>query len=325
MWRFFCDFCTMKKTIGIFCIALMGAFQAKAQCNELFISEYVEGSRNNKALEIYNPTANAVDLSKYRVTRWQNGSAAWTAQMSDALSGTIQPKDVIVVVLDRRDTTQTGQDTPVVLPLRLKADLFLSKDYNTSYSMSFNGDDAMSIDKYNDATAKWVPVDIFGKIGERPSPAWSDKPPYTGTGTWYSLDKTLIRKDSVMTGVAKNPLEFNPKLEWVINPRDMFDSLGSHTCLCAQGPTTAVKTLAIGQVAVYPNPAVTSALVFLSFEMETLVCLNAAGQSVKVGFNHVGMDDMLQYSLDVAHLPAGVYTLEFIAQNGAKASAKLIK
>jgi hypothetical protein len=128
-----------------------------------------------------------------------------------------------------------------------------------------------------------------------------------------------------MTGVAKNPLEFNPKLEWVINPRDMFDSLGSHTCLCAQGPTTAVKTPAIGQVAVYPNPAVTSALVFLPFEMETLVCLNAAGQSVKVGFNHVGMDDMSQYSLDVADLPAGVYTLEFIAQNGAKASAKLIK
>jgi hypothetical protein len=191
--------------------------------------------------------------------------------------------------------------------------------------MSFNGDDALSIDKYNDATAKWVPVDIFGKIGERPSPAWSDKPPYTGTGTWYSLDKTLIRKDSVMTGVAKNPLEFNPKLEWVINPRDMFDSLGSHTCLCAQGPTTAVKTPAIGQVAVYPNPAVTSAMVFLPFEMETLVCLNAAGQSVKVGFNHVGMDDMSQYSLDVADLPAGVYTLEFIAQNGAKASAKLIK
>jgi hypothetical protein len=44
-----------------------------------------------------------------------------------------------------------------------------------------------------------------------------------------------------------------------------------------------------------------------------------------VKFNHVGMDDMSQYSLDVAHLPADVYTLEFIAQNGAKASAKLIK
>lgn len=315
----------MKKTIGIFCIALMGAFQAKAQCNEIFISEYVEGSRNNKALEIYNPTSSAIDLSKYRVTRWQNGSAAWTAQMSDLLSGTIQPKDVMVLVIDRRDTTQTGQDTPVVLPLRLKADLFLSKDYNTSYSMSFNGDDAMSIDKYNDATAKWVPVDIFGKIGERPSPAWSDKPPYTGTGTWYSMDKTLIRKDSVMTGVAKNPLEFNPKLEWELYPRDMFDSLGFHRCMCTQGPSASTKAPFISQVALYPNPAITSATVFLSFEMEKLVCLNAAGQVVSVKYNHVGMDDMSQYSLDVAHLSAGVYTLEFIGQHGAKASAKLIK
>lgn len=321
----FCDFCIMKKTIGIFCIALMGIFQAKAQCNELFISEYVEGSRNNKALEIYNPTSSAVDLSKYRVTRWQNGSAAWTAQMSDILSGTLQPKDVAVLVIDRRDTTKTGQDTPVVLTLRLKADLFLSKDYNTSYSMSFNGDDAMSLDKYNDATGKWVPVDIFGKIGERPSPAWSDKPPYTGTGTWYTLDKTLIRKDSVMTGVAKNPLEFNPKLEWVLNPRDMFDSLGFHTCLCTQGPSAAVKTPVISQVAVYPNPAVTSATVFLPFELSQLICLNAAGQRVSVAYDHVGMDDMSQYALHVAHLPAGVYTLEFIGQNGAKASAKLIK
>lgn len=321
----FCDFCSMKKTIGIFCIALMSAFQVKAQCNELFISEYVEGSRNNKALEIYNPSSSAVDLSKYRVTRWQNGSAAWTAQMSDVLSGTLQPKDVAVLVIDRRDTTKTGQDTPVVLTLRLKADLFLSKDYNTSYSMSFNGDDAMSLDKLNDATGKWVPVDIFGKIGERPSPAWSDKPPYTGTGTWYTLDKTLIRKDSVMTGVAKNPLEFNPKLEWVLNPRDMFDSLGFHTCLCAQNPSAAVKAPVISQVSVYPNPAVTSAMVFLPFELSKLVCLNAAGQLIAVGYDHVGMDDMSQYSLHVSHLPAGVYTLEFVGVNGAKASAKLIK
>lgn len=322
---FFCDFCIMKKTIGIFCIAFLITFQLKAQCSELFISEYVEGSRNNKALEIYNPTNNVIDLKTYRITRWQNGSAAWTAQMSDVLSGSIQPKDVVVLVIDRRDTTRKGQDTPVVMPLRLKADLFLSKDYNTSYSMSFNGDDAVSIDKFNEATNKWVPIDIFGKIGERPSPAWSDKPPYTGTGTWYSMDKTLIRKDSVMTGVAKNPSEFNPKLEWVLNPRDMFDSLGFHNCMCAKGPSATTRVPVMAQVSIYPNPAITTATVFLPFEMTKLVCLNAAGQVVSVKYNHVGMDDMSQYSLNVAHLSAGVYTLEFIAQNGAKASAKLIK
>lgn len=315
----------MKKTIGIFCVAILSAFQAKAQCSELFISEYIEGSRNNKALEIYNPTDKAIDLSAYRVTRWQNGSAAWTAQMSDQLSGTIQPKDVVVLVIDRRDTTQKGQDTPVVMPLRIKADLFLSKDYNTSFSMSFNGDDAMSIDKYNDATSKWVPVDIFGKIGERPSPGWSDKPPYTGTGTWYSVDKTLIRKDSVRMGIAKNPLEFNPKVEWVLNPRDMFDSLGFHTCLCAQAPSASVKDMVRQTVQLYPNPAVTNVQVFLGFELENMVCRNAQGQVVPVRYNQVGMDDMVHYSIDVLQLPSGIYTIEFSGSNGAKASARLVK
>jgi predicted extracellular nuclease len=33
---------------------------AQAQCNELFISEYVEGTSNNKAIEIYNPTSNSI-------------------------------------------------------------------------------------------------------------------------------------------------------------------------------------------------------------------------------------------------------------------------
>ena len=31
--------------------------------SELFFSEYIEGSSNNKALEIYNPTDNAINLS----------------------------------------------------------------------------------------------------------------------------------------------------------------------------------------------------------------------------------------------------------------------
>ena len=113
----------MIKKIVIFCFTACLTGLVSAQCNELFISEYVEGSRNNKAIEIYNPTDKSVDLSQYRLTRWQNGSAAWTAQMSDALSGTLLPKDVVVVVLDRRDTTKVGVDTPVVLSLRLKAEI----------------------------------------------------------------------------------------------------------------------------------------------------------------------------------------------------------
>ena len=36
---------------------------------ELFFSEYVEGSSNNKALEIYNGTGDAIDLADRRLQR----------------------------------------------------------------------------------------------------------------------------------------------------------------------------------------------------------------------------------------------------------------
>ena len=51
---------------------------AGATPTELFFSEYVEGSSNNKALEIYNGTGAAVDLAagNYSVQMCFNGSAA---------------------------------------------------------------------------------------------------------------------------------------------------------------------------------------------------------------------------------------------------------
>ncbi|MEZ5173116.1 MAG: lamin tail domain-containing protein [Bacteroidia bacterium] len=46
-------------------------------CSELFISEYIEGSANNKYLEIYNPTASPVDLGagNYSLRIYTNGSS----------------------------------------------------------------------------------------------------------------------------------------------------------------------------------------------------------------------------------------------------------
>ena len=43
---------------------------------DLFISEYIEGSSNNKGIEIYNPTGADVDLSNYSVKMSRNG-AGW--------------------------------------------------------------------------------------------------------------------------------------------------------------------------------------------------------------------------------------------------------
>ena len=56
-------------------------------CQDLFISEYVEGWSNNRALEIYNPTNAAVDLSDYRLERYSNGATAAQDNQKVDLSG----------------------------------------------------------------------------------------------------------------------------------------------------------------------------------------------------------------------------------------------
>ncbi len=75
------------------------------QCEDLFFSEYVEGYANNKALEIYNPTSEAVNLSEYAIIRFSNGStnpvASKTQQLPDAM---LDAGDVFVIVVDLTDT-----------------------------------------------------------------------------------------------------------------------------------------------------------------------------------------------------------------------------
>ena len=92
-----------------------------AQCDELFISEYVEGYANNKALEIYNPTSQAIDLSEYSIARFSNGNTV-AAPPSETPSYIVElpevmldPYDVFVIVLDKQDTTQWDSqfDKPV--------------------------------------------------------------------------------------------------------------------------------------------------------------------------------------------------------------------
>mgnify|MGYP005622085135 CR=1 FL=1 len=49
----------MKKTLIIISALLLSLF-VYSLCDDLFISEYVEGSVNNNAIEIFNPTADTI-------------------------------------------------------------------------------------------------------------------------------------------------------------------------------------------------------------------------------------------------------------------------
>ncbi|WP_297815428.1 endonuclease [uncultured Polaribacter sp.] len=62
---------------------------------ELLISEYVEGSSNNKAIEIANFTGNAVDLSSYSLRKATNGSGSFSSVLN--LDGNLANEQVYVI------------------------------------------------------------------------------------------------------------------------------------------------------------------------------------------------------------------------------------
>ena len=229
----------MKKhlLLAAFAVATLGT---NAQdCSDLFISEYVEGSGNNKAIEIYNPTDAPIDLSLYQMGRFRDGSGS---PMLLSLSGTIGSYGTYVVALDKRDQNGTGNEAPIDAALEAVADTFVNPVYVQANSpFYFNGDDAFGLFK-GDGTEI---VDLFGKIGEDPGTAWSDE-----NGTWWTNDHTLIRKATVVSGVTTNPAEFLVQTEWDSLPENTFSELGMHTCDCQ---TLGVEDDEVSQFNMFPN------------------------------------------------------------------------
>ncbi|MBP7184258.1 MAG: lamin tail domain-containing protein [Saprospiraceae bacterium] len=106
----------MKKNllsfVALTLFSINALFSQTSACSELFISEYVEGYGNNRALELYNPTSAAIDLSLYSVGRFNNGSTQLVGiQIPSGYS--IQPYSTFVIVLDKRDAAGTGLETPI--------------------------------------------------------------------------------------------------------------------------------------------------------------------------------------------------------------------
>ncbi|WP_431242437.1 endonuclease [Flavobacterium sp. P21] len=63
---------------------------------DLLFSEYIEGSGNNKALEIANNTGSSVNLSAYTIKKQTNGAGSWSTGL--ALSGTLTTGSKFVIV-----------------------------------------------------------------------------------------------------------------------------------------------------------------------------------------------------------------------------------
>lgn len=304
-------FLSMKKLV---LLALSALFTANLQaqstdCTELFISEYVVGSGNNRALELYNPTDAPIDLGSYQVGRFRDGSGT---PMLVQLAGTIPAYGTYVVVVDKRDPNGTGFEEPVDMALQAVADTFVNPVYVQANSpFYFNGDDAVPLTRGDGTTL----LDLVGKIGEDPGTAWSD-----ANGTWWTTDKTLIRKPGILKGDANGLDDFLPELEWDSLPENTFTELGWHTCDCFG---LGINDNEVAKFNMFPNPAVNKELlVSASRNIESIQVFNILGQeAARVNFEK---EPTSKHNLRLRHLNTGIYIVRVSLEGGAVLSRKVM-
>ncbi len=179
-------------------LLVAGCFATAAQA-DVYISEYIEGSSNNKAIEIYNDSNSPVDLSTYTLNFYFNGSMS--ANTTINLAGQLAANSVYVVADD-------GANAEILA----KADLVSSSGF-------FNGDDAIEL--ISDENI----IDSIGQVGFDPGSSWS-------TGGVSTQNATLVRIDAITLGDSDSANEFDPSVEWIALPQDDVSSLGTHKGCC---------------------------------------------------------------------------------------------
>ena len=160
----------------------------------IFFSEYGKGSGNNRYLEIYNPSLEAVELDGMNVCIFKNGSEV--AGQTLALFGSLPSCETLLISNNKADAALTNV-----------ADLVSAK-------IDFTGNDAVVLIKGDEI------LDIIGVIGEDPGTAWPIGEYATGTA-----NHTIIRYPYINRGSATWK-----SAQWEVLEKDFFNDLKNHEC-----------------------------------------------------------------------------------------------
>ena len=162
-------------------------------CDEFFISEYIEGSSNNKALEIYNPTSSLKSIGGYSITLFSNGAVTSTNTFTFPAGTYLQPFGTYVI----------GHGSAVSGIISLS-----DTTYPYPNVVSYNGDDAVVL-----FTPTGDTLDIIGIVGVDPGSNWA-------VGSGATNEHTLVRKANVNSG----------QLDWSIGATE-WDIYPQNTCI----------------------------------------------------------------------------------------------
>lgn len=346
----------MRRIILMVAMGIAASAMFAQDCSELFISEYLEGSGNNKGLEIYNPTDVVINLGTYWVARYSNGSNSYTDGGITQLEGFIQPYSTHLIV--NGQTTSTDISPASDPNLRAIAQQ-LDHDYPAPTYM--NGNDAVALFKDTGGSGNisdFVLVDLFGIIGGgMPSDGegwasitdqWIYKNVYendeiVGQDSTYvtnyiipegyyflrwwlwSANHALVRKPNVTKGVTSETMpttEFNVTLEWDTVPggQDVWDSLNAHYCICEFKTDIATEEV-IRSFNLYPNPS--GAFVHISYE-DGIDQVTINDMSGKLVYRSEDLMGIRQEEFSVDQLSDGIYML-LVRSGDRLLSRKLIK
>lgn len=173
-------------------LAITGLPMAGA-ANPLIISEYIEGSGNNKAIEIANVGEEAVSLEAWELQVFFNGSDS--PGLTVNLSGSVAPGGTHVFASSNATSAVVEQGDQL------------------SGAGLFNGNDAVVL--LNGGSA----VDRVGRVGEDPDGAWSSD----GVST---QNDTLRRRPGALKGDSNTTAPFDPAAIFTSHGQDSFDDLG---------------------------------------------------------------------------------------------------
>ena len=259
--------------------------------HSLFFSEYVEGSSNNKALEIYNNTGINIDLADedYKIVIYTNG--ATEPYYTVSLTGTITNENVYVIANSSADS------------------IIIAVANQTSGSINFNGNDAVALAKGEEI------IDVIGQIGFDPGEEW-------GTGDISTMDNTIRRKFSVTIGDSDGSDSFDPSIEWIGFPIDTFDGLGNHEE--DENPVSVKPTIAVSNYQLfqnYPNPFNPSTVIRFSLQEASNVKLtvyNSLGQKVVQLLDEQMSAGYHNINFDGSTFASGLYLYRLVTPNYTK-------
>ena len=226
-------------------IAVTTNSSGSGTATDLLFSEYIEGSSNNKALEIANNTGSSVSLSAYTIKKQTNGAGSWSTGL--ALSGTLTTGSKFVIVNSSISSTCFSTSAANIS--------------TTATELTFNGNDAVGLFKNG------VLIDIIGT--------------FSGGTANFAIDVTLRRKSTVTSPSTT----FNLSSQWDSYTTDTCNNLASKMAKPVEekGIIEEKEIIELSdEIVLYPNPSDGNFYVGFSSleEVYSIEIISFAGQKV---------------------------------------------